>query len=404
MTADTPSREEMLALADFIPQEANGPGKFTTMRFTHEKWLMIAAALRLAAKRDDEVFRDAFQECADIATRYNDCGGDFIAEKIRDAATTRSIPPSRDAAEGGGDDLPAGVEHPINYRKAFARATPPKPAPDAMRELASELQDYFIKEYYGPDTKALIRRTIAALSASVPSADGPINTEQLDQLQFGRTLHKRPFLYGADETDQIASVIAALKGTEEQDVDFCIRHPADHEQFRNHIRSFRNQIITAAAGEMYERSNPPAVAALAALAKKINGYVDAIRLGATNEGVTFAILRDVAAFYSAPPVRIGEQQILEQARLRYSGHGRFQRVFAEGAGWGLNNRFAAPPVKADREAIAEIAEALESLSGDVHENSPTTSGLIDDQVEKLRALPVQPGAGESPQGSGDDHG
>jgi hypothetical protein len=45
-----------------------------------------------------------------------------------------SAPPqSRDAAEGTGDDLPADAEHPINYRKAFAKLAPPKPAPDAMR-------------------------------------------------------------------------------------------------------------------------------------------------------------------------------------------------------------------------------------------------------------------------------
>lgn len=42
------------------------------------------------AEEDARLVERVRHECADIAAQYNDCSGDFIAEKIRDAATNLS--------------------------------------------------------------------------------------------------------------------------------------------------------------------------------------------------------------------------------------------------------------------------------------------------------------------------
>lgn len=56
------------------------------------------------------------------------------------------------------------------------------------------------------------------------------------------------------EADHLASVIAALKRTEHQDIEFVmLQYGGSHEERRALIRSFRTQIINAAAGEMYSR-------------------------------------------------------------------------------------------------------------------------------------------------------
>lgn len=72
----TSGSAELLALADFVLLEANGPGKFTSMRFTHEKWMIISAALRLAAKPAEDGWTD--QKLAGWARswHWNDCAED----------------------------------------------------------------------------------------------------------------------------------------------------------------------------------------------------------------------------------------------------------------------------------------------------------------------------------------
>jgi hypothetical protein len=58
----------------------------------------------------------------------------------------------------------------------------------------------------------------------------------------------------------------------------------------------------------------------------------------------------------------------------------------------LTKHFATPPVRGDRETIAEIAGELEDLAGDFTESEPATADILERIADKLSALslPVLP--------------
>lgn len=189
-----------------------------------------------------------------------------------------------------------------------------------------------------------------------------------------------------------------------------------------------------------------------ALQKKVGGYIDAIKLGASKEGVTRSLMRDIEAL-SAPmpsPDGAGEKRVklslvieaLESAandarKNNISGFDALTGIAillkrdppsatgaAEPVAWRTKNDFgqwsfsenplwdtseplyATPPVGGDREALlwaADVAAkgAKQCSDGDSewHEGfryaaENTALGIEADLRRAAAALPVQPGAGE----------
>lgn len=93
----------------------------------------ITPEMAIAGRKALAIVADRMEEAKLLATSSIDfwqrVGHEPANEIYR--AMQKAAPSTRDATE---DDLSLGAEHPINYRKAFARAAP-TPAPDAMRDM-----------------------------------------------------------------------------------------------------------------------------------------------------------------------------------------------------------------------------------------------------------------------------
>jgi hypothetical protein len=318
---------------------------------------------------------------------------EWLRKEWRALEKLLDTPSSTNGAEGAGeagaraiaksqgydpDDLaPIGVmctgdNKPVPWWKVFeeqadaclAAAAPPKPAPDAMRTKfdcknpAGKCLNYCGMAVCAPapspdgsPLKTLIDCAVDLANNYEPS--GAITTEQLDQLQFGRSLHKRP-LDGTGTRDSLIKEFANFPNR-----GGCGRHVAIVDWFLSRLSA-----LSPATG--------------------------ATEPDATQEQRTAMMLARSA---TPPVVTEPVAQMLEYARRLNDiattceidgmrGHASDLRRIAQ-------QIVAATPVRGDREAIAEMLQRNGFTSRDGTVIHAGTFGVID----AIRAF-IQSSAGE----------